>query len=290
MTVPEMLGALDLLPLVAAVIVLAYALALAGFRIGRRLAGRPWTGGRIDRLVAPRTAALRTRHPRLHAFLAARLTPLRFTGLPLLLVVLAAGYIALLAGQVLEELLEADDLVQLDHAVEGAVVAARGPWGIAFFRWLTDFGGTATAVAVGVVTTAFLLVFRRTVFVPPLWVVLTGATATTWAGKYLVGRERPEPLASLVLETPSFPSGHATAAAATYGFLAYVLARNAVRPRVRFEIAFWSSVLVALVAFSRVYLSAHYLSDIAVGALVGGFWLLVGFALAEWRLMADRTP
>jgi undecaprenyl-diphosphatase len=41
-------------------------------------------------------------------------------------------------------------------------------------------------------------------------------------------------------------------------------------------------VLIALVGFSRMFLSVHYLSDVLAGFLVGGFWLLVGVALTEW--------
>ena len=38
--------------------------------------------------------------------------------------------------------------------------------------------------------------------------------------------------------------------------------------------------LVALICASRMVLSLHYLSDVAAGALIGGFWLLVA-----WRMV-----
>jgi len=60
-----------------------------------------------------------------------------------------------------------------------------------------------------------------------------------------------------------------------------VISREAVTVRRRFEIVFWSAVLIVLIGFSRMLLSVHYASDVAAGFLVGGFWLLVGFAVAE---------
>jgi membrane-associated phospholipid phosphatase len=69
---------------------------------------------------------------------------------------------------------------------------------------------------------------------------------------------------------------------ALFGFLAYTLARDLDRPRERFEVVFWTAVLIALIGCSRVFLGVHFLSDVVSGFLVGGFWLLVGIVLAEW--------
>jgi membrane-associated phospholipid phosphatase len=60
----------------------------------------------------------------------------------------------------------------------------------------------------------------------------------------------------------SFPSGHAMGSFVTYGFLAYPLTRvpRADFPR-RTALALLA-VLVLLIGFSRIYLGAHYLSDV----------------------------
>jgi membrane-associated phospholipid phosphatase len=126
------------------------------------------------------------------------------------------------------------------------------------------------------------LIENRHLFVPALWTTLLGAQATTWIGKYAINRARPEFLDVATAIAPSFPSGHATAAMAVYGFLAYVAVRRVASRRVRFEIIYWTSVLIALIGFSRIYLGVHFLSDVLSGFLVGGFWLLVGVPVAEW--------
>jgi len=228
-------------------------------------------------------------HPRLRAMLSARLTPRRFAGLPLTLMVAAGVYILLLVGQILEELLEADELVALDQAVNRILESVRGWPTVDFFAWITVFGSSQTVIAVSLVMTAFLFALRRVPYIVPLWITVLGANATTWAGKYLIDRPRPEPVAGFFASSPSFPSGHATAAAAVYGFLAYLVARELREPRARFELVFWTTVIIGLVGFSRMYLGLHYLSDVATGFLVGGFWLLVGFIVAEHRRTQIRS-
>lgn len=94
----------------------------------------------------------------------------------------------------------------------------------------------------------------------------------------------------MTAQSASFPSAHAAGAMAVYGFLAYAIARDLPSPRARFQAAYWTSILIALIGLSRVVLSVHYASDVAAGFLVGGFWLLVGFAIAEFaRERRTRT-
>ncbi len=81
----------------------------------------------------------------------------------------------------------------------------------------------------------------------------------------------------------SFSSGHAMGSFVTYGFLAYLLTRvlRANFPR-RIAVAVLV-VLVLLIGFSRIYLGAHYLSDVIGGYAVAAVWLT--FCI----LVTDRT-
>lgn len=88
-----------------------------------------------------------------------------------------------------------------------------------------------------------------------------------------VGRVRPDGDAKR--SNSSFPSSHAANAFA----LAWVLSR---RYR-RFAPAFM--VFAALVAFSRVYLNRHYVSDVVAGAAIG---LLCAWGTARWLAARAR--
>lgn len=79
----------------------------------------------------------------------------------------------------------------------------------------------------------------------------------------------------LTLPTYSFPSGHALAATVFYGVLACYLwtrARGAVQHA---AIVSGALLMVALVAFSRVYLGVHYLTDVLAAVAEGMGWLAV---------------
>ena len=80
--------------------------------------------------------------------------------------------------------------------------------------------------------------------------------------------DRPRPPSSLIGTTAaSFPSGHAVAGAVTAVSLVVVLIPPG-RRRLQWEI--WAIVFAFVMASSRVYLRAHWLSDAVTGALLGG--------------------
>jgi len=68
---------------------------------------------------------------------------------------------------------------------------------------------------------------------------------------------------------------------AVYGFLAYLIARELSGLRKRFEVVYWSIVLIMIIGFSRIFLPVHFATDVAAGWLVGCFWMLAGVAAAE---------
>ncbi len=94
--------------------------------------------------------------------------------------------------------------------------------------------------------------------------------------KLLYRRSRPvldDPL--VMLHSFSFPSGHTAGATLFYGVLAAYLV-YAVRTRAERIAAIAGAVaLVVLVGSSRVYLGAHYLSDVMAAACSSIVWLVV---------------
>jgi membrane-associated phospholipid phosphatase len=223
------------------------------------------------------------RYPAFVAFVANRIEARQPTGLPLTLMVLAAVYLAALFSGLTEDILEAAGTIRIDDVVN----AAFGKWRVeplfSTFSWITALGSSPSVVSAVIIATGFLWSQRRIHFILPLWVTCFGALATTSVGKLLIGRHRPEMTVDVSVVTSSFPSGHATAAMAVYGFIAYAIARVLAGVRERFEVAYWTAVLVLLIGFSRIFLGVHYLTDVIGGFLVGGFWLLIGFTIAEWN-------
>lgn len=105
-------------------------------------------------------------------------------------------------------------------------------------------------------------------------VVAVGWLSST-IGKALVSRSRPpaDAVSALVTETglDSFPSGHTAFATALVLAAVIVLART--RAHRHFMIVA-GAVSVALVAFSRLYLGVHYLSDVAGSVVISSAAIL----------------
>ena len=108
--------------------------------------------------------------------------------------------------------------------------------------------------------------------------------------KNLFERSRPvfeQPLIELV--TYSFPSGHAAYSTMLYGLLAAYVAHRVDRWQWRLVSVLVCAAIVALVAFSRLYLGAHYLTDVLAGVFEGLAWLALVW-LVVTRLRRRQAP
>lgn len=110
--------------------------------------------------------------------------------------------------------------------------------------------------------------------------VFYGASLTTLVLKHLLVRDRPDFVASPVVMLPgdpSFPSGHSTQALAfTLAVAIMIWGRGS---GMRWE-AFLLLLIGLVIAFSRLYLQVHWLSDITAGGLVALFWSSVSAIFA----------
>ena len=123
--------------------------------------------------------------------------------------------------------------------------------------------GAPLVLEVAAVVIAFLVRRRRAAYV---LVTVFGAELASTLLKDAVRRVRPCVDLASCPATSSFPSGHATGAAAFYIAAAVLL-----RPRLGRR-AWWLLAVPLLIAASRVLLGVHYLSDVTAGLLVGGCW------------------
>jgi membrane protein DedA with SNARE-associated domain/membrane-associated phospholipid phosphatase len=115
-----------------------------------------------------------------------------------------------------------------------------------------------------------------------LWLVWRKAYRAAWAAgiaiaatkffelilKFGLQRARPTELAYAGASQYSFPSGHATMAAVIFGILA-VLVSHAMGRWSRAVVYAVCGIMVVAIAYSRVYLGAHWLSDVLAGLLFG---------------------
>lgn len=162
---------------------------------------------------------------------------------------------------------------EIDEEWAEEVLDLRGPIGDVFAYAMNAFGGGIIGVFVVPIGAALLLVLLRRPWAALYFIVALAASAgVVQLLKGLYARPRPEDMI-VASDFGSFPSGH-VANAATIAVVVGVIV-----PRL------WVWVLGAgytvLMAISRTYLGAHWVTDTIGGALVGA-----GVALLLWAAFA----
>jgi undecaprenyl-diphosphatase len=135
--------------------------------------------------------------------------------------------------------------------------------------WFGFFPGSAISVLTATLL-FFILKYRR----EALFVFLTStAGLISSIVKVLVNRPRPtEPLVRIVqkVSEQSFPSGHVLFYIMFFGFLTVLMVDIKTIPNaIRITVSAVSLLLIFTVPFSRVYLGAHWFTDVLGGFLLG---------------------
>lgn len=166
-----------------------------------------------------------------------------------------------------------------DRPITDAFVSLRSPGVDRFALAVSRLGSTPVVLAAGAALAAIAARRCRSVALVMAVTVLT-RPPVEWLLKEIVERPRPNG-ARLVDGTGfSYPSGHVLAAAATWGFVPVIAALYTRRRWIWWTLAGLTWTLIALVAWSRVWLGVHWTSDV-VAALALAF---LGLSVAEHAL------
>jgi undecaprenyl-diphosphatase len=193
----------------------------------------------------------------------------------------AAGALAAWAfGGLTQDVTGHDGTYLADPHVTAWVIAHRTGWLTSALQVLTWLGSTAVIIPAGLAIGLYFVIRRRDWRpLALLAAAVAGAVGLYDIVKALVGRPRPPATIWIGHYTgAAFPSGHATQSAAFYAMLAIVVGAGL---SFRRRAVLWSAaaLVVLIVGASRIYLGAHWLTDVLAGYALGASWVAIVVAV-----------
>jgi membrane-associated phospholipid phosphatase len=224
----------------------------------------------------PAVGRLRERFPWLWNTVRKRFTPEGYLGLHFTISVgvllIAATCFLMLADKVGEQ----DKLVEFDRALSVSLHQHSSLRAVKIFALITDLGNVMILGCIGLIV-AVILAAQRRLQLLGIWVVaLLGTAFLNETLKNIFQRVRPQ-LTNPWINEPgwSFPSGHAMGSLVVYGMLAYTIGLTVKNRAFRIGLIFVTVSLAIAIGFSRIYLGAHYFSDVIAGYCAASFWLAI---------------
>ena len=198
--------------------------------------------------------------------------------------IIAVLVIAMSAGTwlflgIMEDVFSGDPLVNVDVGVYQLLQGFRSPLSDSVMVTITELGDTVIVVAVTVAVLAYLALKRARHTIVFFLGAIAGASALNTAVKVALHRARPVDGLYTGWSAFSFPSGHSTVNMALYGGVAFLVFLNT-KGKLAVTAPAVAGLLVLAVAFSRLYLGAHWFSDVTAGMAFGLAWIaLLGMVL-----------
>jgi undecaprenyl-diphosphatase len=228
------------------------------------------------------------RFERPRRFLRARLSPEGYLGLHLtigLLVLVAAGC---WFADIAEDMSRNAATRALDDNIKSWFVVHGTPLLTTISQVVTFFGSVAFLSSASLLTAVVLAIRRSFYRLLALALAAGGGALLNIALKHLFHRQRPvleNPL--VTLSSYGFPSGHTMGATIFYGVLALIVTYWMRSWSHRVLIGWLAAFVIGLTGVSRIYLGAHYLTDVIGAVAVGLAWLAFCWTgvetLRRWR-------
>ena len=236
-----------------------------------------WLSRRLYRLLAPRAVVIGERlaqwgrnHPRFGEVTAALLDPQQPETKGLTVIALTLIFFAWGMLKLFEQFRLTPPLERLDHSTYQLLEGLRTPWGDQVMTVISQLGDGITQGGVIVALTLWLLWQKRWLATAHWLASALFAAVASWSLKQGLQLPRPIELYEGAMSF-GFPSAHTLLATCTYGLLSILVARE-LPSRWRWFSYGGAWIIILTIAFSRLYLGAHWLSDVIGGLVLGILW------------------
>ena len=179
-------------------------------------------------------------------------------------------------------------LARLDNSLYHMVQGLRTPWGDHIMTLVSQLGDGIVHGVLVVSLSLWLLAKRHYLAVGHWLAVAVFSTLMVWLLKQTVQMPRPSAMYEGAMAF-SFPSAHTVYATCIFGFLAVMIARE-LSPQRRWLCYAVAWLFILSIAFSRLYLGAHWFSDVAGGIVLGLVWIMALGVAYHRHIMAPLKP
>jgi len=229
------------------------------------------------------------RPSRWRAFLRARFTRAGAVGLYLTAGFFACAAVGALFAVLADSVFDVHGKTAFDREVTLAIELVHTPTLNRVARAVTFLGDHRFLLPATILVTGALAGFGRRVSAVLFFGVVIGGWLLETLIKIVFHRARPDLWPALAIEkTFSFPSGHATMSTLFYGAVAALVLHLSRSRALRAATLAIATLVILSVCYTRIYLGAHWATDVAAGILVGLFWVSVCATGTEY--LARRKP
>lgn len=173
-----------------------------------------------------------------------------------------------------------NESLKIDNFVYNFISSFRTDFNTKIAKIITNMGYYYLIPIAAIIMVIFVFVKRRkTAFLIGLNIFITGILNLIL--KNIFRRNRPFTLMIIDQKGYSFPSGHAMASTAFYGFFIYLIYKKVNNKYLKWSLILLLSLLIILICSSRIYLGVHFTSDVIAGMMLSICELIIFTSVVE---------
>jgi membrane-associated phospholipid phosphatase len=224
----------------------------------------------------PEVQRIKNKHPKFFRFVKKRFTSNEKYGLYLTIGITVTLIFIYTFFGILQDYIGRETLIQFDLRVINLFSLLRHSRLTNQMLFIT-YLAKGEIITIGVIIfTLIFYIYKKWRFISTLLISVLGGELFVWIIKNIIERPRPPLTNALVSESSySFPSGHTFVAIAFYGLLSYFIIQSERKKIFKIISLILASLLIISVSISRIYLGAHWPSDVFASFAAGLAWLTI---------------
>ena len=168
----------------------------------------------------------------------------------------------------------------IDKSIHDFVIKFSSEITTSIMKIFTFFGSTIFIVILSIILFIIFIILKQKDKAFKTEGAIIISTIINNIIKIIIRRPRPEYI-TVVEKTFSYPSGHTMASTTLYGILLYLLLKSNLNKTYKIGFGIILGNLPLLVGISRIYLGAHFFTDVFGGYLLSGIILTIVYYIDE---------